>query len=95
MTPDELEDLVQGVRQVELAIGSVHFPSEPSKARRCLFAVRDIAAGEVLNKENVVNLRPGVGELMPKDLGFITGRLATKAIKKGMPLTWHHVGAIK
>jgi sialic acid synthase SpsE len=43
----------------------------------------------------VVNLRPGVGELMPKDLGFITGRLATKAIKKGMPLTWHHVGAIK
>ena len=95
MTPDELEDLVQGVRQVELALGNVHFPSEPSKARRCLFAARDIAVGEVLSKDNVVNLRPGVGELMPKDLGFITGRIATNSIKKGMPLTWQHVGAIK
>lgn len=95
MTPDELEDLVQGVRQVELALGNVHFPSEPSKARRCLFAARDITVGEVLSKDNVVNLRPGVGELMPKDLGFITGRIATNSIKKGMPLTWQHVGAIK
>lgn len=95
MTPSELKDLVRGVRQVELAIGSVHYPTEPSKARRCLFAAKDISIGEVFTEDNVANLRPGVGELMPKDLAFITGRQASKVIKKGMPLTWQDVGAIK
>ena len=95
MTPDELKDLVQGVRQVELAIGTVHYPTEPNKARRCLFASKDIAAGDVFTNDNVVNLRPGVGELMPKDFAFIKGRKATLAIKRGMPLTWQDIGAMK
>ncbi len=95
MTPNELEDLVKGVRQVELAVGSINFPTESSKARRCLFAIKDIAIGEVFNIDNVANLRPGVGELMPKDLEFIIGRIATQEIKRGMPLSWQYVGATK
>lgn len=95
MTPDELKQLVTGVRQVEAAVGTVNYPTEPSKARRCLFAARDIAKGEAFTRENVVNLRPGVGELMPKDLAFIEGRAAVKSIAKGMPLYWLDVGAMK
>ena len=95
MTPGELKQLVTGVRQVEAAVGKVNYPTEPSKARRCLFAARDIAEGEAFTRENVVNLRPGVGELMPKDLAFIVGRAAVKSIAKGEPLSWLDVGAVK
>lgn len=94
MTPAELTDLVEGVRQVELATGSINYPLEPSKARRCLFAACDIQPGDAFSDQNVVNLRPGVGELMPKDFAFIRGRRAHTFIKQGMPIKWQHVGAV-
>jgi pseudaminic acid synthase len=93
MTPDELVDLVNGIRQVEQAIGQVHYVTEPSNGRRCLYALRDITIGENFTRENTVNLRPGGGELMPKDLAFVLGRVATVNIASGEQLSWNMVGA--
>lgn len=94
MTPDELEKLVFGVRQVELALGTIHYPTEPSTARRCLYAIKDIKAGEVMSPENVGNYRPGGGELMPKDLPSILGRQATSNIPRGTQLAWNMIGGV-
>jgi sialic acid synthase SpsE len=93
MTPNELVDLVDGIRQVEQAIGKVHYVTEPSKGRRCLYAARDITMGESFTRENTVNLRPGGGELMPKDLAFVLGRISSVNIARGEQLAWHMVGA--
>ncbi|NOU50784.1 pseudaminic acid synthase [Pseudoalteromonas sp. JBTF-M23] len=88
MTPDELKALVHGVRQIELALGTVHYPSEPSKARRCVYAAKDIKAGEVLTESHLVQKRPGGGELMPKDLPLVIGRTARNPLPRGTQLSW-------
>ncbi|WP_404338885.1 pseudaminic acid synthase [Pseudoalteromonas mariniglutinosa] len=88
MTPDELASLVSGVRQIEKALGTVHYPTEPSKARRCLYLAKDVAAGETLTKANLVQMRPGGGELMPKDLPYILGRKIRTAMPRGTQLSW-------
>jgi pseudaminic acid synthase len=88
MTPAELQDLVTGVRQVEKAIGRVSYPDQPSQARRCLYAAVDIKAGERLSRDNVVNLRPGGGQLMPKDIVRVIGRKAKCDLPRGTQLRW-------
>ncbi|TMP33862.1 pseudaminic acid synthase [Pseudoalteromonas rubra] len=88
MTPDDLAALVHGVRQIELAMGRVHYPSEASKARRCVYIVKDIKAGEQITPEHVAQMRPGGGEIMPKSLPDVIGRTVNKALLRGMQLSW-------
>jgi len=91
MTPDELKALVDGVRQVEKAIGKVDYPLITSNTRRCLYAIQDIQKGEVLTRENVANLRPGGGELMPKDIVRVLGKASKHLILRGTQLSWQHI----
>ncbi len=88
MTPDELVDLVTGVRQVEKALGRIHYPTESSPFRRCLYVTQDIKPGEDLTRDNVANLRPGGGELRPKDIINVIGRKANKPLARGTQLSW-------
>lgn len=92
MTPDELKSLVHGVRQVEQALGKVNYPIEKAMGRRCLYAIKDIQAGEAFTRENVANLRPGGGELMPKEIGRVLGKSATGFLPRGTQLNWQHIG---
>ncbi|KPH96340.1 N-acetylneuraminate synthase [Pseudoalteromonas porphyrae] len=88
MTPDELKALIYGVRQVEKAIGTVHYPLKPSPNRRCLYTTKDIESGEILTVDNVANLRPGGGELAPKELPNVIGRKARLFLPRGTQLCW-------
>ncbi|MBQ4837004.1 pseudaminic acid synthase [Pseudoalteromonas luteoviolacea] len=88
MTPDELKALVHGVRQIEKAMGTVHYPSEASKARRCVYIVKDIQANEVLTAEHLRQMRPGGGEIMPKELPNLIGRRVNKPLICGTQLRW-------
>ena len=88
MTPDELKALIHGVRQVEKAIGIVHYPLKPSPNRRCLYTTKDIESGEILTVDNVANLRPGGGELAPKELPNVIGRKARLFLPRGTQLCW-------
>lgn len=88
MTPDQLADLVTGVRQVERALGKVHYPTEPSPHRRSLYVTKDVKAGELLNRDNVANLRPGGGALVPKDIQRVLGRSASHDLMRGTQLDW-------
>lgn len=88
--PQELKGLVNNIRDVEKALGKVHYgltgEEEANRVfRRSLFAVKDIKKGELLTGENVRSVRPGYG-LAPKYLKSILGKKTKKKISKGNPL---------
>ncbi|MEX2129059.1 MAG: pseudaminic acid synthase [Xanthobacteraceae bacterium] len=92
LEPSELAALVKGVRTAHAAVGRAdygHAASEkPNMAfRRSLYAVKDIAAGEVLTDQNVRSIRPGYG-LAPKHLPEILGHRARRAIARGTPMSF-------
>ena len=95
MEPHEFKQMVQDIRTVEKALGSVSYDltaeQKGSKLfRRSLFVVEDIAAGEPFTEQNVRSIRPGHG-LSPKYLPLVIGRIAKYKLRKGTPLTWEAV----
>ncbi len=93
LEPQEVVQLVEGCRTAWQALGTAGYERKQSETknlvfRRSLFAVEDIAAGELLATKNVKCIRPGNG-LAPKELPNIIGRRARIAIARGTPLAWH------
>ncbi len=91
LEPDELEQMVEAIRNVERALGDgIKRPAECELknivvARRSLFAARDISKGEPLSTENVIALRPGTG-LSPMLWPKIEGKRAVRDFKRGQPI---------
>lgn len=95
LTPDEFKAMVDGVRNVERALGGISFElTEKQEAsavfRRSLFAVKDIAKGEKFSQANVRSIRPGNG-LHTRHLSDIVGKSATTSISKGTPMSWDFI----
>ena len=88
LEPNELAELVRGIRTVEAALG--HGRKEPAAseantaavARRSLVAARDIPAGVVLTEEMIASRRPGTG-LPPAMAEYIIGRHTRANISAG------------
>jgi pseudaminic acid synthase len=96
LEPSEFKEMVDSIRTVERALGEVRYEVSSGELasrvfRRSLFAVKDIASGELLTQENVRSIRPGYG-LAPKYLQDILGRRAAKAIERGVPISWDLIG---
>jgi len=92
LEPHEFKTMVEAIRGIEKALGTINYDvTEHEKAsrvfRRSLFAVEDIAEGELFTKKNVRSIRPGHG-LPPKYLPEILGRKARTEICRGTPLSW-------
>lgn len=92
MEPHEFKQMVQDIRTVEQALGSVCYDltekqKESKVFRRSLFIVKDIAAGEPFTEQNVRSIRPGHG-LPPQYYEILVGRAAKKNYTKGTPLTF-------
>lgn len=92
LEPEELGQLVQGCADAFAAIGTAGYEVKDSERgnlgfRRSLYAVADIAAGEVLTDANIRSIRPGLG-LAPKHLDQLLGQRAAVAIKRGTALRW-------
>jgi pseudaminic acid synthase len=88
--PAELKELVDSIKIVEKALGTVNYGCMDNEKnsmifRRSLFTVKDIKMGEKFTEENVQSIRPGHG-LHPKYLSKIIGKRAKNDIKKGVPL---------
>ena len=84
LEPDELRALCQNCRTAWAALGDGSFSLQPSESggrrfRRSLYAVEDIAAGDVLTEQNIRSIRPAKG-LPPKDYAKLLGRRAAVAI---------------
>ena len=92
LEPDELTRLVADARDAWAALGGVNYTRTESEKgslvfRRSIFAVADIAEGEILTSGNVRIIRPGHG-LAPKHLPAVLGRRAARGIARGTPIEW-------
>jgi N-acetylneuraminate synthase len=90
--PDELRQLVEGAAIAKQAVGNVSFgPSEAECGslvfRRTLYVCEDMAAGEAFTARNLRAIRPGRG-LPPKHIEEFLGRVASRAIERGTPVSW-------
>jgi len=90
----EKMELFQLCRDSEIAwqaLGKINYERKESEKgnmvfRRSLYAVKNIAAGEILTRENIRSIRPGYG-LKPKHLKDVIGLVATADIDYGTALT--------
>ena len=89
MEPDEFKQMVDSIRNVEKALGSVSYElSDKMKSNRefsrSLFVVCDMKENEVITEDNVRSIRPGFG-LHTKYLKDILGKKVNQDLKKGTP----------
>ncbi|RTQ94282.1 pseudaminic acid synthase [Lysinibacillus telephonicus] len=92
MEPHELKMLVEETERAWQSIGHIQYgPTDAEVAslehRRSLYIAQDVKAGDVLTKENVRDVRPGLG-LPTKYYDLILGKTIKKDAKKGTPLSW-------
>lgn len=97
MEPHEFRQMVQDIRTVEKALGTVCYDLTPKQKesrvfRRSLFVVKDMKAGEVFTEENVRSIRPGYG-LPPKMLDIVLGCRVARDLSMGTPLSLDDIGA--
>jgi pseudaminic acid synthase len=90
--PAEFKEMVQSIREVEQALGTVSYElSEKVKQNkifaRSLFVVKDVKAGDTISQKNVRSIRPGYG-LHPKYYTTIMGKQFIKDVEMGTPLDW-------
>ena len=90
MEPDEMKQLVEETGRAWQSIGKTFVgPTEAEKSsiafRRSLYIVKDLKAGDLLTKENVRAIRPGLG-LPPKHLNQVLGKIIKGDVSKGTPL---------
>lgn len=96
MEPGEMAQLVLESERAWQALGKVSFgPTEAEKRslqyRRSLYVVQDLKAGDVLTRENVRAIRPGLG-LAPKYLDEVLGRTVGRDVRRGTALNWDLLG---
>jgi len=83
LEPHELKAMVEGIRNVERALGdgvkrpSVSELKNKPIARKSLVAIRPIRAGEIFCEDNIGAKRPGTG-MSPMRWDEVIGRTATK-----------------
>ncbi|WP_119300852.1 pseudaminic acid synthase [Dongia deserti] len=92
LEPEELAALVVETKRAVEAMGGVSYgPTEVERKslvyRRSLYIVADLKAGDVLTKDNVRAIRPGLG-LPPGDLDRVLGRRINRDAPRGTPLSW-------
>ena len=92
MEPQELADVVRGIRAIERAGGATKQiqPGEQDvrdMAHHSVVTIRDIAAGATIAAADVWAKRPGTG-IPARQLGDVVGRVAARAIPKDHLVSW-------
>lgn len=87
MNAEEFKAMVENVRNVEKALGSVYYPTDPSTIKgreysRSLYVAQDMKAGDIITELNVRSVRPGFG-LHPKYLSDLLGKRVDRNLEKG------------
>ncbi len=96
MEPVEMAQLVLETERAWQALGQVRYgPTEAEKEsiryRRSLYVVKDLKAGDVLTRDNVRAIRPGLG-LPPKFYSQVLGKAVKQEVKQGTALGWELLG---
>jgi pseudaminic acid synthase len=90
--PNELKLLVIESERAYLGLGKIYYGIQKEefssmRFKRSIYAVKDIAQGEVFSNANIRVIRPGDG-LQPKYYEKLIGKIASNNIKIGTPLSW-------
>jgi N-acetylneuraminate synthase len=92
LEPAELKALVAESTVAWQSLGLAQLgPSEEEKAslvfRRSLYVCKDLAAGDVLTRESLRAIRPGLG-LPPKFIDVLLGKRVSRDVARGTPMSW-------
>lgn len=96
MEPQEFKQMVEKVRLLEKALGSTKKEVVEEEAetvivqRRSLHAKKDIPKGEIIGKDDVIELRPAVG-ILPKYKAIVVGQRAKRDIKAYEAINWDDI----
>lgn len=94
LNPAEMKQLVQEAKNAYSALGTVHYglaTTENTGARRSLYIVQDMKAGDVLTAENMRSIRPGKG-MSPAFYDTLLGKRVNADVPRGTPLSWNLIG---
>ena len=92
MEPSEMTQLVLETERAWQALGRVSYGATEAEKksivfRRSLYIVKDLKEGDVLTKDNVRAIRPGLG-LPTKYLEVVLGKTVRLDVKRGTALGW-------
>mgnify|MGYP006413467389 CR=1 FL=1 len=88
----DLKILVEGIRKIELSLGSIKKVHDKEKeirkwAFRSVVAIKNIPKGVKITDDMVWTKRPGTG-IPPKDINKVIGRRSNIHINKNTLLSW-------
>jgi sialic acid synthase SpsE len=95
MNPVEFRQMADYVREIERAMGSTRKEVVEEEGetvfvqRRCLYAKKNIAAGKIIELDDIDVLRPALG-IPPKFKEIIIGKTAKSDLEAGQPLFWEN-----
>jgi pseudaminic acid synthase len=92
LEPAEMSQLVVEAERAWQALGQVSYgPTEAERKslqfRRSLYVVQNLKAGDMLTRENVRAIRPGMG-LPTKYLEQVLGKTVKQDVERGTALSW-------
>lgn len=92
MEASEMKEMIEHIRNVEKALGIVDYSLSDGQKRerrfsRSLFVVADMKKGDVISRDNVRSVRPGMG-LHTKYLEEIIGKKVTRDLEYATPLRY-------
>jgi N-acetylneuraminate synthase len=96
LEPDEMHSLVVETERAWQSLGRVSYgPTEAEKKslvfRRSIYIAQDLKAGDILTRDNLRCVRPGLG-LPPKFFEVLLGRRINRDVKRGTPMAWDLLG---
>lgn len=92
MEPAEMAQLVVETERAWQALGKVSYGATEAEKkslqyRRSLYVVQDLKAGDVLTRENIRAIRPGLG-LPTKFYDVLLGKKIVRDVKRGTAVKW-------
>ncbi|MFM2330905.1 MAG: hypothetical protein RLZZ26_412 [Candidatus Parcubacteria bacterium] len=96
LTFEEFGQMIQRTRNLEKALGTGRKEVVPEESetvfvqRRGLTTTRDIKAGSLLKKEDIIELRPALG-IYPKYKSVVIGKAVKRDIEAGEPIRWEDI----
>jgi len=93
MEPKEMSDLVKETERAWQSLGKIYYGATAAEEnsvllKRSLYIVKDLKAGDILDKINVRAIRPGLG-LPIKYYDLIIGRKVNQDLRLGTALKWN------
>lgn len=95
LEPEEMKLLVRECNTAYQALGEIRYNTQAQEQkslqfRRSLYIVEDMKVGDIITKQNLRSIRPGLG-LAPKYYDALLGKKINRDISRGTGMKWEFV----